>query len=171
MMNQALNLTQMRHENEAFRAGKDDEEAKKNRGFVQVYSAGWKRLQNLMKTNPNAARLYALLAEHIDGSGVVVAAQGCWPKCWKSREDHPAPHPRVGDSRGHRPHPGWWRGLCLRPTPRGGLEGMGLVQEYAAFYSKTLVSKKGAGGDIIARKLQVMIREMKGEPELPGLTD
>lgn len=172
MMNQALNLTQMRHENEAFRAGKDDEEAKKNRGFVQVYSAGWKRLQNLMKTNPNAARLYALLAEHIDGSGVVVAAQGVLAEMLEVSEKTIQRRTQELET----------AGAIVRIRVGGGVYAYALhpeevwkawdsSKEYAAFYSKTLVSKKGAGGDIIARKLQVMIREMKGEPELPGLTD
>lgn len=47
-----------------------------NRDFVQVYPKGWKRLQALIKTNPSAARVYAFLAEHCDGSvGAVVVSQ------------------------------------------------------------------------------------------------
>lgn len=52
------------------------EEAKKNRGFVQVYPKGWSRLQELIKSNPGAARIYAFLAEHIDATcGAVVVSQ------------------------------------------------------------------------------------------------
>ena len=40
-------------------------------------------------------------------------------------------------------------------------------KDYAAFYSKTLVNKKAAGGEHIRRRLQVMIKERSGEPELP----
>jgi DNA-binding transcriptional ArsR family regulator len=47
-----------------------------NRGFVQVYPKGWKRLQRLIQTNPGAARIYAFLAEHIDDAcGAVVVSQ------------------------------------------------------------------------------------------------
>ena len=57
-------------------AAQAEEAAKKNEGFVQVYSKGWRRLQVLIQENPTAARLYAFFAEHIDGSaGAVVVAQ------------------------------------------------------------------------------------------------
>lgn len=47
-----------------------------NRDFVQVYPKGWKRLQALIRSNPSAARVYAFLAEHIDGvCGAVVVSQ------------------------------------------------------------------------------------------------
>lgn len=47
-----------------------------NKNFVQVYPKGWARLQHLIKTNPSAARVYAFIAEHIDGvCGVVVVSQ------------------------------------------------------------------------------------------------
>jgi hypothetical protein len=54
-----------------------EEEARRaNRGFVQVYPKGWKRLQTLIRTNPSAARVYAFLAEHVDGiCGAVVVTQ------------------------------------------------------------------------------------------------
>jgi len=55
----------------------DDEAAgRANRDFVQVYPKGWKRLQALIRSNPSAARVYAFLAEHIDGTcGAVVVSQ------------------------------------------------------------------------------------------------
>lgn len=56
-------------------ASKKDQE-RKNRGFAQVYPKGWRRLQSLIQQNPAAARVYAFLAEHIDGvAGAVVVEQ------------------------------------------------------------------------------------------------
>lgn len=46
-----------------------DQIARENRRFVQVYPKGWRRLHWLIRENPSAARLYALLAEHIDPQG------------------------------------------------------------------------------------------------------
>ena len=42
------------------------EEARKNKGFTQVYSKGWRRVRELSKGNAGAAGLYAFFAEHID---------------------------------------------------------------------------------------------------------
>ena len=68
-----LNQTTARREAQAERRkqGSDD----KNSGFVQVYPQGWNRIRTLTQLNPSAARLYAFLAEHIDGTGAVVATR------------------------------------------------------------------------------------------------
>jgi hypothetical protein len=41
-----------------------------------------------------------------------------------------------------------------------------VMKDHAVFRTKTLVSKSGENGTV-KRRLQVMIREMQGEPELP----
>jgi len=52
------------------------EREKKNKDFSQVYKAGWDRIRRLADINPGCVKLYALLAEHIDGSsGAVCATQ------------------------------------------------------------------------------------------------
>ena len=71
----AGNASAARRRDDDLASRKRAHESRENRGFVQVYQLGWKRLQMLMKTNPNAARLYALLAENLDGTGAVVATQ------------------------------------------------------------------------------------------------
>lgn len=49
---------------------------RENRNFIQVYEKGWDRLDTLLQAKPQAARLYAFLARHIDaGCGAVVAQQ------------------------------------------------------------------------------------------------
>lgn len=58
------------------REDRDEALKRSNKNFVQVYPKGWMRLQYLIKTNPSAARIYAFLAENIDGSaGAVVVSQ------------------------------------------------------------------------------------------------
>lgn len=55
---------------------KKQEEARKNKGFTQVYPKGWKRIIELSKGNSGATGLYAFFAEHIDPScGAVVCDQ------------------------------------------------------------------------------------------------
>src|SRR5690606_11114880 len=55
------------------------EEAKKprsNRGFTQVYGPGRDRINALIQQSPAAARIYAYLAQHMDGAcGAVVVSQ------------------------------------------------------------------------------------------------
>lgn len=161
-----LNETEMRHENEQNRKEKDEEERTKNSNFVQVYSRGWKRLQQLIKKNPNAARLYALLAEHIDGSGVVVATQAVLAEMLEVSEK--TIQRRAIELEKEK--------ALIRIRISGGVYAYALHPEevwkawdnrkaYATFYSKTLVSKKAAGGDIISRKLQMMIKEQKDNPD------
>ena len=54
----------------------DLEEEKKNSGFTQVYSKGWKRLRWLMEVKPTAAQLYSYIAENLDpDGGALVASQ------------------------------------------------------------------------------------------------
>lgn len=43
-----------------------------------------------------------------------------------------------------------------------------VAKDHAVFRTKTLVSKNGENA-LVKRRLQVMIREQMGEPELPGL--
>lgn len=58
------------------RAVQEDSTRRQNRDFTQVYPKGWRRLQSLIRTNPALARVYAFLAENIDGAcGAVVVTQ------------------------------------------------------------------------------------------------
>ena len=51
-------------------------QARKNKGFTQIYPKGWKKAVELAKENPRAFELYAFFAEHIDPScGAVVCDQ------------------------------------------------------------------------------------------------
>lgn len=63
---------------EARKATREHEEAKKNSRFTQVSPKGWERVRELLmdKQGVTALRLYSFLAEHIDPScGAVVADQ------------------------------------------------------------------------------------------------
>lgn len=157
-----LNQSEMRQENEAYRDAKNEEESRQNFGFVQVYPKAWKRLQGLIQTNPNAARLYALLAEHIDKTGVVVASQSVLAEMLKVsektiqrrsaelEETHALVRIRIsGGVYAYALHPEEvWKAYDTQ-------------KPYAAFYSKTLVSKKAGEGENILRKLQMMVKEQK----------
>lgn len=60
---------------------KESDKEKKQRGrrendkFTQIYEAGWQRLQTLIKAEPQAARLYAFLAENMGPDGTICASR------------------------------------------------------------------------------------------------
>lgn len=60
---------------------KDKDEAKKqearreNKGFTQVYKEGWQRIQALIRSEPQAARVYAFFAQEMSPDGTLVASR------------------------------------------------------------------------------------------------
>lgn len=165
MQGLAMEIRRARQDRDAERR---DDLSRENRRFVQVYPKGWARLQSLIRTNPSAARLYALLAEHIDPhGGVVVAAQTVLAEMLgvtdrtirtltKALEDQGAiVRIRVGAGT-----------YAYALDPDEVWKAWDVQKDHAVFRTKTLVSKRGENA-VVKRRLQVMIAEMKGEPELP----
>lgn len=145
-----------------------DDMARENRRFVQVYPKGWSRLQKLIRESPSAARLYALLAEHIDpNGGVVVASQtvlaemlGVTDRTIRTltkalEEDGAIVRIRVGAGT-----------YAYALDPDEVWKAWNIQKDHAVFRTKTLVSKRGENA-VVKRRLQVMIAEMSGEPQLP----
>jgi SOS-response transcriptional repressor LexA len=144
----------------------DRDKSRENRGFVQVYQLGWKRLQILMQTNPNAARLYALLAEHLDGTGAVVATQEVLADMLGVSTKTIARHAKALED-----------AKALVRIPLSGATAYALNpeevwraydsgKEHAAFHTRTLVKARGGEAELIKRRLMVLLRE-QGEPQLP----
>jgi Fe2+ or Zn2+ uptake regulation protein len=144
------------------------ESSRENRNFVQIYPKGWSRLRTLISDNPTAAKVYAILAEHIDTKfGAVTVSQELLAeltgvsvrtiaRATKYLEDSNA---------------------LVRIKVSGGLYSYALNpheiwrswdkhKDYAAFRTRTMVSKKDQDG-IIRQRLSMMMREQAGEPELP----
>lgn len=139
-----------------------------NRDFTQVYPKGWKRLQVLIRTQPSAARVYAFLAEHIDGiAGAVVVSQDVMAK---ELDVHVKTIKRLTK---------WLEddGAIVRIRVGTGVYAYALdpseiwkswddKKENAAFVTRTLVRKTDRENGQVRRKLKLMM----GEPELPGLS-
>lgn len=138
-----------------------------NRDFVQVYPKGWRRLQALIRTNPSAARVFAFLAEHVDGvAGAVVCSQEVMAnslgvhvktikRLTKILEDQGAlVRIRVGTGV-----------YAYALDPEEVWRAWGDRKAEAAFTTRTLVLKSDRANSEVRRKLKLMI----GEPELPGL--
>ena len=137
-----------------------EEEAKRsNRDFVQVYPKGWKRLQMLIKTNPSAARVFAFLAEHMDGAcGAVVVSQEVMAR---ELEVHERTVRRLTQQLEES-------GALVRLKVGTGVYAYALdpgevwkswddKKETAAFVTKTLVLKSDRANNQVRRKLKVML--------------
>lgn len=48
---------------------------RRNKGFTQVYEDGWKRLQGLIREEPQAARLYAFFAQEMGPDGTLCVSR------------------------------------------------------------------------------------------------
>jgi len=148
-------------------------EARKNRGFAQVYDPGWLRLQQLVRDNPSAARLYMWVAQHADGQGgTVVASQDLIAEelgihrttVWrlsKALETAKAlVRIRVGPSvyaYGLNPHEVWRSWNTTKDT--------------AVFVTKTLVRKKDRENATVDRKIRLMMHDRQGTAEDEGTTE
>lgn len=161
-------LTDYRRTNDHQLDAKAAAKSRENQGFVQVYDLGWRRLQSLMVSHPQAARLYALLAEHIDGMGAVVAAREVLAELLGVSTKTITRHAQTLEDAGALVRiqlAGGVYAYCLHPEEVW--RSWDSKKDHAAFYTKTLVNKRTAGGEHIERKLRMMIRERAGEPELP----
>ena len=132
------------------------EQARKNKGFTQVYPYGFQVLREIIKENPQAASLFSFLAEHIDGTcGAVVASQDFLAeklgvhertiRRWiKYLEEDKGVLVKI-------PVQGRVNAYCLNPTAVW--KGYNTGKEFSAFNAKTLVNKDGE----IVRRLTLMM--------------
>jgi DNA-binding transcriptional regulator YhcF (GntR family) len=150
---------------EARRAAAEELARRSNKEFTQVYVKGWRRLQSLIRTNPSAARVYAFLAENIDGTvGAVVVSQDVMAedlgvhvrtirRLTKTLEDEGAlVRIKVGTG---------VYAYALDPSEIW--KSWDDKKELAAFNTRTLIAKKDRANGQVRRKLKFMM----GEPELP----
>ncbi len=121
-----------------------------------------------MRTNPSAARLYALLAENLDNNGAVVATQDVLADMLGVSIKTIARHSTALERARaivRIPLQGGVYAYALDPEEVWRAYDSG--KEHAAFNTRTLVKAKGREASVVKRKLQVMLREQAGEPELP----
>lgn len=138
---------------------------KRNEGFVQVYPKGWARLQALIRTNPSAARVYAFLAEHIDGAaGAVVVSQEVMAAELGIHERTVRRLTTSLEQAGALVRLKVGTGVyayCLDPDEVW--RSWDNAKDVAAFRTKTLVRKSDKANAQVRRKLKLML----GQPELP----
>ncbi|HIB9149141.1 helix-turn-helix domain-containing protein [Proteus mirabilis] len=139
------------------------EEARKNKGFTQVYSRGWRRVRELAKGNSAAAALYAFFAEHIDPTcGAVICDQQFLAdqfevttrtiRRWLDYLEEEQAIVRIPVS---------GRVCAYALDPHEVWKGYNTSKAYAAFVTKTLVNKDGD----IQRRIMSMFSPNNDKPE------
>jgi Fe2+ or Zn2+ uptake regulation protein len=168
--NEASMMT-MREAAKAAEAARTDELRRENRGFVQVYPQGWARLRSLIADNPPAARVYSILAEHIDPSaGAVVVSQAVLAEMTQSSERTVRRHTQYLEERGALVRirvSGSVYAYCLNPAEVW--RAWDSQKDMAAFVTRTLV-KKGDQDALVKRRLQMMVREQEAGESLPPIS-
>lgn len=160
---------------------KNKKKARENKGFVQMYPRGFRRIRDFA-ANPktaNAARLYALIAENIDSStGAVIATQALLGKILGVSVKTVQRHSEILES----------EKALFRFQLQGGVYVYALNPEevwagrnedkpHGAFYTGTLFSKHGMNVQYIRKKLNMLVdladvaeqkvKKMKGNRRKP----
>mgnify|MGYP001324421654 CR=1 FL=1 len=162
-------------EQEKIAEQKEQEEARKNRDFTQVYAKGWRRIMDMSKVKGSngAIGLYAWFAQHIDPScGAVICDQQFIAdefevttrtiRNWLSFLEERNAIIKIPVS---------GRVCAYALDPHEVWKGYNTSKNYAAFTSKTLVNKDEA----IERRIQMMMsakreKERKAKLEENGQT-
>lgn len=158
---QVLDYRARERDRETARARQEEEDRGSNRDFVQVYPNGWKRLQELMKGNVGAARLYAFLAENIDPQcGSVVVSQELMAEMLDVSKMTIRRHTKYLEVTGAVVRIRVGNGVyayCLNPEEVW--RSWDKQKKTAAFVTKTLVRKTDEENQSVRRKLSVILRE------------
>ncbi|WP_024850051.1 helix-turn-helix domain-containing protein [Aminobacter sp. J41] len=135
------------------------EAKRKNRGFSQVYPKGWRRLQSLIQQNPAAARVYAFLAEHIDGTaGAVVVEQKVMAAALGVHEVTIRRQTKFLEQQGALVRIKVGTGVyAYALDPEEVWKTWDDQKDNAAFITKTLVRKSDKENNEVRRKLKVML--------------
>lgn len=149
-----------------------EEKRRADNNFIKVYPQGWQHLRRLIDNHPQAAKLYAFLAENIDsGVGAVVASQVLLAEEMGVSERTIRRLSKYLED----------NGALLRIKVQGNLYAYALNpaevwkswkdnKDYAAFNTRTLA--RNTDNPDVKRRLNVMLKGRKNNPEtplLPGL--
>ena len=149
----------------ARQARQEEADRTANRDFVQVYPSGWQRLRELLDWNPNAAKLWSFLAEHIDGTcGTVVVSQDVLADELGVSIITIKRHTKALEERGALVRIRVGTGVyAYALNPDDVWKSWDKQKKTAAFVTKTLVKKTDKENGVVRRQLSAMLRERKAQ--------
>ncbi|HHX6391791.1 TPA: hypothetical protein ACVGJP_006397 [Pseudomonas aeruginosa] len=149
---------------------REREEARKNKGFTQVYPLGWKRIIELAKGNAGAFGLYSFFAENIDPTcgAVVCDQQFLADKMNVNRRTISRWLSYLEENRALVRIPVAGKVCAYALDPHEVWKGYDNAKDYAAFVTKTLVNKDG---DIRRRIMSMFSGEKQNDDRDPNTID
>lgn len=132
-----------------------------DKDFTKVYQKGWARMQALMKANPSAARVFAWLAQHVDGQvGAVVVSQDVMARDLEVSEITIRRQTKFLEEAGAVVRIRVGTGVyAYALDPEEIWKSWADRKEQAAFTARTLVRKSDKDNAEVRRRLKVMIGE------------
>lgn len=129
--------------------------------FTKVYQKGWARMQALMKANPSAARVFAWLAQHVDGQvGAVVVSQDVMARDLEVSEITIRRQTKFLEEAGAVVRIRVGTGVyAYALDPEEIWKSWADRKDQAAFTARTLVRKSDKDNAEVRRRLKVMIGE------------
>lgn len=149
------------------RKEKAEEKAQKarreNRDFTQVYPAGWARIRELLKQDPNAANLYAFFAEQMGPDGTLCASRGTIAEALGIGQRTVSRHVKTLEKNGAIVvlKVGTANVYCLNPAEVW--KSFDNAKPYAAFRTHTLVGK--SENPFVKRRLATLLGGKAPEQE------
>ena len=162
----AENKSQARRQDESRAKAESQQKTRENRNFVQAYPQAWQRLRALMATKKtaNAARLYSVLAEHLDKAGAVVATQEVLADILCVSTKTIQRQSQILEDVGALVRiqlAGGVYAYCLNPEEVW--RAYDSDKEHASFHTRTLVPVGGKQGAWVKKRLNVLMRAAQGE--------
>jgi len=132
-----------------------------DKDFTKVYQKGWNRMQALMKDSPSAARVFAFLAQHIDGQvGAVVVSQEVMARELGVSEITIRRQTKYLEQHGALVRVKVGTGVyAYALDPEEIWKSWADRKDQAAFTARTLVRKSDKANSEVRRRLKVMIGE------------
>jgi DNA-binding transcriptional ArsR family regulator len=128
---------------------------RENKDFTQIYPRGWNRLRELMKKDPQAATLYAFLAEQMGPDGSISASRTTLAQALDVGERTVSRHVKSLEDLGAIIvlKNGTTNVYCLNPAEVW--KSFDNAKPYAAFNTRTLVSK--SENPFVKKRLAVLL--------------
>ena len=136
-------------------AAKKQTARRENKEFTQVYKAGWDRLEELMMTNQQAARLYAFIAKEMGPDGALCVSRKTLAEALKITERTVSRHVKTLEGMGAVVviKVGNANVYCL--DPKEVWKSFDNAKPYAAFNTRTLAGK--SENPYIKRRLATLL--------------
>lgn len=138
-----------------------EKNSRQNRGFTQVYEEGWNRLESLMKSDANAARIYAFLAKNCGPDGTLCVSRQTLAEALEIGERTVSRHIKTLEKEAAIIVLKVGTANVYALNPAEVWKSFGNAKPFAAFNTRTLVGK--TENPFVKRRLATLLNGQKPE--------